>query len=85
MMSVKIFRLMKTTKSHEINVNKIIVINSAMKITIFFMINSHRGILYVYKLSNNCTYINIGTVRELVLYFGLCLNIKFSFPFTALS
>ena len=76
MMSVKIFRLMKTTKSHEINVNKIIVI---------IMITSHKGILYVYKLSNNCTYINIGTVRELVLYFGLCLNIKFSFPFTALS
>ena len=60
---------MKTTKFHEIIGNKIIVINSAMKITIFFMINSHRGILYVYKLSNNCTYINIGTVRELVLYF----------------
>ena len=76
---------MKTTKFHEIIGNKIIVINSAMKITIFFIITSHRGILYVYKLSNNCTYINIGTVRELVLYFGLCLNIKFSFPFTALS
>ena len=61
------------------------IIENATLITIYIEITSSIVIVDANMLSCTRTHINVRTIWELVLHFGLCLNIKFSFPLTALS